>query len=169
MQWRKFRDEPRLCSDYDVKVCAVREREIWGHCYQRAGRTSRQGSQALAACPFAAPLAFLRSFMPDRLPPSQAEGIRAGAPGLRLRAAVLEIPVDLHSLRVFEGKRRALVLLIASRPNVKNIWCLPVLPSSEAKVSWSEIGYQVVNGGECVPVIYDHMTPIAVQEEFTML
>ena len=34
------------------------------------------------------------------------------------------------------------------------ILCLPVLPSSVAKVSWTEIGYQFVNGGEYVSMIY---------------
>lgn len=129
-------------------------------------------ARSWAACPFVAPLAYLRSFMPDRLPPSQAEGIRPGAPGLRRGAAVHETPASYAcSLRISrqEGDGGIPFLLIAPCLNVKNIWCLPVLPSSEAKVSWSEIGYRFVNGGVCVPVIYDHMTPIAVQEEFTML
>jgi len=49
----------------------------------------------------------------------------------------------------------------------ENILCLPVLCSSETKVSRTRIGYHFVNGGVYVPMIYDHMTPISVQEEFT--
>lgn len=49
----------------------------------------------------------------------------------------------------------------------ENILCLPVLGSSETKVSRTQIGYHFVNGGVYVPMIYDHMTPISVQEEFT--
>lgn len=49
----------------------------------------------------------------------------------------------------------------------ENILCLPVLCSSETKVSRTQIGYHFVNGGVYVPMIYDHMTPISVQEEFT--
>lgn len=42
-----------------------------------------------------------------------------------------------------------------------------MLCSSETKVSRTQIGYHFVNGGVYVPMIYDHMTPISVQEEFT--
>lgn len=61
--------------------------------------------------------------MPDRLPSAQAEGIRAGEPGLRLGAAVLEIGCRRIYIcgEFLKGEWKAPVLLIASRVNVKNI------------------------------------------------
>lgn len=51
-----------------------------------------RAARSSAACPFAAPLAYLRSFMLDRLPLSRAEGNRPAAPALWRGAAVLERP-----------------------------------------------------------------------------
>ncbi len=130
-----------------------------------------RAARSSAACPFAAPLAYLRSFMLDRLPLSRAEGNRPAAPALWRGAAVLEIPGVWRALsgwNIETGMSFGLFYWL-QRGRMWTIWCLPARLSSEAKVSWSEIGYQFVNGGMCVLVIYDRMTPNAVQEEFTML
>lgn len=89
----------QLCSDYDVQVYTVSDRrrekggEIWGHCYQRAGRTSRQGGQEQRCLSICSPSRIPQIFHARPSPPlSRAEGIRTGAPALWRGAAVLEIP-----------------------------------------------------------------------------
>lgn len=89
---------------------------------------------------------------------------------------MLDFLPGVDSLNVFKGRRglelsrggwNHSLLIDCVDAGCENILCLPVLGSSETKVSRTQIGYHFVNGGVYVPMIYDHMTPISVQEEFT--
>lgn len=70
-----------------------------------------------------------------------------------------------------EGLISRLLIAFGGAGCGRYITCLPGLlsTSSEAKVSWTQIGYHFVNGGVYVPVIYGLMTCIEVQAEFTKL
>jgi len=67
-------------SDYDVQFCAMRKRrgeiegEIWGHCYLRAGRTSRQGGQEQCCLSICSPPRIPQIFNARPSPPFASRG-----------------------------------------------------------------------------------------------
>lgn len=132
-----------------------------------------RAARSSAACPFAVFLAYLRSFMlKPSSPLNQSKGSKQERPHCGAGQPCSPYPpYDTRSVAEISKRGRAFGIFFfdCRLTECEKTWCLLERRSSEAKVRWFEIGYQFVNGGMCVLVIYDHTTANAVQEEFTTL